>query len=213
MKKIGSGVQYDVYDLGNGRVRKIETSLLVKIIRFHRIAPKYKIYLHPIHNIRTAIGAGKMTKDSVDYLRRNSNNIDLSLLGNPSINDLGYDQDFAPTLGERLFSVDFEMQKRLVDGYMNNILMSWDFGFSDTNFNFMINSGVNNKGEVILADLGELSWNKDEVYKLVKSKHWEKRSSFNKMEEGALKKYFQEQFNDQITIDNLENRWKSKINE
>ena len=211
MKKIGSGIQYDVYDLENGRVKKIETSFLQKIWRFHNIAPKYKIYLHPLHNIKTTIGAGKMTKASMGFLKNHKKDIDLSLIGNPLIHNNGYDQDRITPLGERLLSSDFEKQKELIGEYIENMLSGWDYGFSDTVFNFMINSGVTAQGGVILTDLGELTWNKDDIYELIKTKHWEKRSSFNKLENIELKNYIREQFSEKFTAENLDKRWGSKL--
>ncbi len=211
MKKIGHGVQYDVYDIGNGRVKKIQTSFLQKIYRFHKIAPKYKIYSHPVHNIKTSIGASKQTRESIGALKEHLSSIDLSLVGNPTIQDDGsYEQDKVIPFGDILYSSDFSKQKELVDEYMNNLLGCWDYGFSDTPFNFMMNCGVTSEGEVVLIDLGELTWNKEEVKKLVESKHWQKRGSFNKLEDGELKNYLREQFNEKITLSSLDTRWNSK---
>ena len=213
MKKIGEGIQYNVYDIGNDRVLKIETSFLQKIFRFHKIAPKYSIFLHLVHNIKTTIGAGKMTSNSIKYLSKNSFSIDLALVGNPVIKDgNNYEQDFVLPLGKELQSTVFSKQKELINQYIDNILSGWDYGFSDTVFNFMINAGVTTEGKVILTDLGELCWDKEEVKRLIESKHWEKRSSFNKLENIELKDYIREQFNNNITILNLDKRWGSKIN-
>ncbi len=204
-------MQYNVYDLGNGRVQKIETSLVEKIIRFNAIAAKYKMYLHPIHNIKTCIEAGKQTHASMDYLKKHGKNIDLSLIGNPTIKNDGYEQDTTSPLGEVLYSSNFVKQKELINEYMENMLCSWDYGFSDTVFNFMINSGVTEGGRVILIDLGELTWDKNEIYELVKNKHWEKRSSFNRLKNIELKNYIREQFSERLTLSNLDKRWGSKL--
>ena len=210
MKKIGKGVQYDVYDVGNGRVRKIESSFLQKIYRFHKIAPKYKIYSHPLHNIKTVMEAIRMTKQSIDSLRKHQINIDCELLGNPTIiDDNNYEQDFAITLGDVLHSSDLQKKKELIDKYIDNILACWGYGFSDTVFNFMINSGITSRGNVITTDLGELTFNRKEIEILVRDKHWEKRSSFNKLKDIDLKNYIREQFNTRITISNLDKLWNS----
>ena len=124
--------------------------------------------------------------------------------------DGSYEQDKVLPLGDKLYSSDFSKQKELVDEYMNNLLDCWDYGFSDTPFNFMINCGVTVGNKVILTDLGELTWNKDEVRGLVQSKYWEKRSSFNKLESGELKNYIREQFNEKITLTSLDTHWNSK---
>ena len=60
---------------------------------------------------------------------------------------------------------------------------------------------------MILTDLGELTWNKDDIYELIKTKHWEKRSSFNKLENIELKNYIREQFSEKFTAENLDKRW------
>lgn len=133
-------------------------------------------------------------------------------MGSPVIGRNGsYEQDKTLLLGEVLNVSDFSTQKELIDEYVSNLLSGWDYGFSDTVFNFMINSGVTSEGRVVLIDLGELTFNKEEVLNLVKAKHWEKRSSFNKLENINLKNYIQEQFNLKVTPINLEDRWNSKV--
>ena len=212
MNKIGSGVQYNVYDIGSGRVRKIKTSFFQKIHTFHLIAPKYNIYFHPIFNIKTTIGAGKLTKQSVNDLVNHLKDIDLSIIGNPTIqDDYNYEQDKVLPLGDQLNSSNFTQQKELIDGYIDNILSCWDYGFSDTVFNFNINCGVTQTGKVILIDLGELTWSKDEVAELVSQKNWEKRSSFSRLKNTELKNYIRGQFDNNITISNLNSHWKSKV--
>ncbi len=211
MKKIGSGVQYNVWDMGNGKVKKIQTTFLQKIYRFHKIAPKYKIYSHLINNIKTSISAGKQTKESAEDLKKHLLNIDARLLGNPIIQkDGNYEQDKVLQFGEKLNSCDFTEQKELINKYLDNLISCWDYAFSDTVFNFIINSGVTPEDKVILIDLGELTWNKNDVKKLVETKHWEKRSSFNKLDEGELKDYIRKQFNEKVTVLNLDSHWNSK---
>ena len=100
--------------------------------------------------------------------------------------------------------------RELVDKYIDHILACWNYGFSDTVFNFMINSGITTDGDVVLIDLGELSWNRDEVAELVQKKHWEKRSSYNRLWDIELKKYMQEQFYKKITLTSLYIHWNSK---
>jgi len=211
MKKIGEGVQYDVFDLGNNRVRKVKTSFFQKMVRLHRIARKYKIYIHPYHNIKMAIETDRITKKSISGLKERIQKIDQALIGNPEIlNDSDYEQDKVRSLGEELYSSDSAKVEDLINKYISNILTGWDYGFSDTVFNFMINAGVTREGEVILTDLGELTYNKDDVDKLVSTKHWEKRSSFNKLNNSELKNYIRSRFDAEVTIANLNIRWGSK---
>lgn len=213
MKKIGGGVQYDVFDLGNGRVRKVKTSSFQKITRLHRIASKYKIYRHPFRNIRTALGIDKTTISALTGLKERVSKIDPALIGNPRIiNDTDYEQDKVSPLGEKLLSSQFAESKTLVNEYIENIQSGWDYGFCDTVFNFMINAGVTQQGKVILIDLGELTYDESEVTELVITKHWKKHSSFNKLENIELKNYIRDRFDQEITLSNLDNRWGSKLN-
>ncbi|GEM_PF-1076053 len=212
MINIGSGVQYDVYDIGNNRVRKIESSFFQKIYRFHKIAPKYKIYRHPLHNIKTSIEAAKITRQSINGLKDSYKKIDLVLLGNPIlINDSNYEQDFVSVFEDVLYASDFEQQKVLIDEYLNNLLSCWDYGFSDTNFNFTVNCGVTRDGKVILIDLGELSWDKNFVRGLVEERHWEMRSSYNRLRDEKLKDYVRNLFRKEATVSTFKNRWGSKF--
>ena len=137
--------------------------------------------------------------------------IDGSLVGNPTIGgDGSYEQDKTSPLGDILNSSEFAKQKELIDLFIDHILACWDYGFGDVVFNFNLNSGVTPEGKVILTDLGELTWDKKEIRKLVETKYWEKRSSFVRLKNIELKNYIREQFNEKITLSNLDKHWNSR---
>jgi len=64
---------------------------------------------------------------------------------------------------------------------------------------------------VILIDLAELTFSKNKVIKLIKSKKWLKQYSYLTMKDIKLKQYFKEEMKNQITIENLKKYWETEL--
>src|SRR4051812_22296619 len=95
MKLIGKGWQYRVYDMGNGRVRKIERSILDSFCR--ALFTKGEIYfLNPIKSWKDAKLIRHKTRASITVLKRQLPQIPPELFGNPEFfGTHTYEQDKA----------------------------------------------------------------------------------------------------------------------
>ena len=58
-------------------------------------------------------------------------------------------------------------------------------------------------------DIGELSFNKEEMRKDILSKRWEHSGFYKRRLKKSLKKYYDDQAKDILTLKNLNKSWKS----
>jgi hypothetical protein len=200
--KIGGGIQYTVYDLGNGRVFKRPTTFWESYWRVlawrlpfrksafwtaHRDVRRIKAYAaRSLQNIRPLLPL---------YSRD---------LGNPVIyDDLSYDQDWALVVEEYFAYHTFAENKALIDSYIALLFRFWDFGFSEWPFKLCFNFGVDRSGSLILMDLGELFFDKDNALQRIAKRHWE-RALFR---DPALASYYLSEMDRAMTPANVEARW------
>ncbi len=83
----------------------------------------------------------------------------------------------------------------------------WRHGISDVVFNFTINNGVSENNSVSQIDFGEMTFNKSEVEKLIKSKIWFTRYSYTSQKNALFKAYIDESFEREFTVDKLNKFW------
>jgi hypothetical protein len=203
-KIIGKGLQYIVYDIGQTRVLKRQTTRFSKIFTLI----KWGNY-NPIKIYKDILVAEKITRNSISSLAKISNYSQFSFLGHPVIGaDLNYRQDRVIPFAEYFSTHDLEENKKIINLYVQNIFKTWTNGFSDTVYNFTINNGVSNSGEVILIDLGELSFDKREVLGYILSQSWLRTWSYKQIS-SELKEYFKNKMESEITESNLEKFWHS----
>jgi hypothetical protein len=140
MKLIGQGLQYRVFDLGSGRVRKIETSAMHKAVTLAVwYLPSLKRMASIPSDVRSAFDSANR---SISWMKDNIHRIDASMIGNPEFfqgND--YEQDKVTPLGSFLRSHSQEENMNAIQGYIASVLRSWEFGFSDIVFNYTYNAG------------------------------------------------------------------------
>lgn len=212
MKCIGSGLQYNVYDIGRNRVRKIPTTYWQKLRKIHSWrSEQYNPWRHPLHVLRFAYQSYRTLEHSFSgfYAGRS---IDPALIGNPHFYDnYVYEQDKVTPLGERLQSVDAATQQNLIDQYIANVRSCWACGFSDTVYNFTINNGVTADGTVILIDIGEITWDKTKAQEVLKAGKLFSDYSFNSLEDTALQAYIETRFNTDSNPTELERLWGSSL--
>ena len=87
------------------------------------------------------------------------------MLGNPTFLDDGsYLQDKAVVLKDKLkgFGGDINENHKIIGKYIHFIVDSWRNGFSERTYNFTMNNAYNHK-EVILIDLGEITFSKKSI--------------------------------------------------
>jgi hypothetical protein len=204
MELIGKGWQYRVYDLGNGRVRKVPRSLPDSFWRTfgHK---KEKLYLRPLKSWKEAIRITRATKESVAEFHKH--NVPPELIGNVFFEGVAYEQDKAIPLGEYLASHTVEEGKHAIAGYVALVMEFWKYGCADTVYNFTLNNAIDRSGRIIVIDIGEFAFAKDQAAADVRNKKWLGQSSYTSMDNTDLKAFFAREMERQLTPENLEKQW------
>ncbi len=170
MKKLGKGWQYTVYDLGNGRVLK----------RYNTWIDSYLVMLHdafihhrlPVINFSYYYREGKRV--AMESLKKISvSNIDKSMFGNPTIcSNYDYEQDVVEPLAQSFKNGTMSSGRLLIDKFalFNKKLIK--NGMIEKNFNIADNFGLNNSGDIIMIDIGEVCTDKNEIQEQLKRRVW-----------------------------------------
>ncbi|MFA6392687.1 MAG: hypothetical protein WCW54_01195 [Candidatus Paceibacterota bacterium] len=170
MRKIGQGWQYTTYDLENGRVLK----------KFHSWIKAYFVILRDIFpfdndslfEIPSFIKDVKGKADeSFEVLKRV--NIPQEWMANPRfINKYDFEQDKVKPLHEVFENLDAIEIKKIIDKFIEFNLKLLNLGVIDKGFNITKNYGINNDGEIVLIDIGELFDDKELINKQLKDRGW-----------------------------------------
>lgn len=194
------GFFYNVYDMGNGRVLKIEKPRIIQYIKHYFWAGRLP------KEVRT------LAEISYKIIR---SNIDPTLIANPKKeNGNSYSQDKVEILENYISLHTIEENKKIIDIYTDHILETWQNGFSDLIFNFTINCGLDKKGKIVLVDFNEVTFDKEEVNKLINKKRWLdswSRTHWLSFTDKELWAYYSVAMESKITIENLERFWKKKF--
>lgn len=205
MKKIGRGWLYEVYDLGNGRVRKVVYS---DVVRF------FVIFFQLGHfSIKDTLGEMKRIKNDAlhAYSRlRGLNIIDRSKLGNPVfLDELTYEQDKVSVFKDVLNDLDMNGKKKLINQYVQFIQETWKWGFPDKIFNFSINNGIDADGNMVQIDFSEMSLSKADAESEIQGQSWLTSFSYVTLFPLELRNYYKECMEREITLEKLNLNWKA----
>lgn len=208
MKKIGQGLSYSVYEMDGNTVIKKPTK---NIYRFSKLLFWSILYRRNLSLIKKYKPILECSKISISKLNEISNEIDLEIIGNPCFHKhLKYSQDKVIVLREYFETHSFEENCKIVDSYIENVFDTWKCGFSDVDFNFAMNSGVNSKGKVILADLNALTFDKQEILELIKTQVWLDKHSYKYLVDSQLQKYFAQKVGESLNEENLRIYWNKR---
>lgn len=207
MKKIGEGYYYNVYDIGNDRVyKKIKSK--IRIFFFILISRVF----HPdfFREYKNVTNSSENVKIKYKEIKDECN--DLSLLGNPKFkeNILEYTQDKVLIIKKFLEKSKTEEQKEIVEKYILLIKKLWAYGISDRVFNFTVNNGLNKNEDLILLDFNEITFSQKDIEEDIKKEIWIHRWSFSHLNP-EIKNYYKKRMKEEITIENLNKIWKTKI--
>ncbi len=206
MKKIGSGVEAKVFRLNNRRVLKVPLTHKERLKVLKRWYPQM-----------SRVRLNKMAKSSdseMDYYQRNLVRHVVKkapwLLGNPVfLRGHRYTQDKVTVLGEYLLDHSLAQNKRAVQAYVRCITQQWGYGFYQKVANFTINYGIEKSGRIILIDLGELTFSKEDVARIIREKRWLKSWSYKIMKDERLKAYYAKIMQKNLTLRVLNRLWKT----
>ncbi|MBI2055871.1 MAG: hypothetical protein HYT37_00615 [Candidatus Sungbacteria bacterium] len=128
------------------------------------------------------------------------------------LDGINYEQDFATPL--LLYFQEHEKSEinKILTQYIQLILKLWQYGCSDSIFNFATNSGIDSQGRVIQIDVGELDFLKCTVAERVKNKQWLSRASYIHSSDD-IKSFFAGEMDTYVTLENLDKYWRSKLSD
>lgn len=203
VKKIGQGIQYSIYTCGSDRVSKIPAS------NFTRFCTRVTWLEAGLSSVFSDIRQSRVDAErSITGLKRRMSDKLSPLLGRPTLFDnYSYDQDLLKPVGEYFAANDYCRGVVIVDKYIDSIFNLWQFGISDAVFNVTINSGVDKDGNVILMDLGELIFDKDEVRRTIWTRLWLTQFSYLDIQDLKLRAYYAKAMLSRVTIENLDYHW------
>ncbi len=205
MEKIGQGLQFNVYSYGS-KVIKRPTSKFQMCSKLLLWTPS--LWIRPFKLKNELVKEIQRRKHSIENIQRL--NIDLELLGHPIFRKNEIEQDYVNVLRSYL-NEEFSQSKIWVDKFIDLIFECWKYGFSENSFNLTANNGVDKFGRVVIIDIGELTFEKNDVEKTIKIRGWENSWSFYSDLKKEIKEYYQEQMKSQLTLKNLNKYWGVKI--
>ena len=188
MKKIGEGWQYSVYSINNERVLK----------KFHSPIKSYWVILKTIFPFRDdsmmlipgfSKGARKKALASFEILK--NRNIPAAWLGNPKfLNNLDYEQDKTQPLHDVFEKYNTTKIKSIIDNFIAFNKRLLERGIIDKSFNITKNYGLNNDGEIILIDIGELLDSPERIKKRIVDRAWDKNYVAGCIKNEEAREYF-----------------------
>ncbi len=200
MKKIGQGLQFNVYE-SQGKVIKYPTTkrqIKIKLLIWN---PSY--FLRP----------SSLEKESENVMRERrviiqeiqNRNINRAIFADLCFSENKIEQEKVIPLRKKLGSCDGA--KKWIDKYIRFIFECWKNGFSERTYNLTINNGVNSVGKIVLFDFGELTFKKLCVEKAIIEKKWRRSYSFKRELNGKIKEYYDNQMLKKLTLSNLNRYW------
>ena len=201
MRHIGSGWQFDAYASGSD-VLKVPISSLRMSARVLRSYPA--LLWKPLQLGRKIERLMTERRAVLQELERRK--VDPELLANFRRDRGRYVQDYVRTLEDILDEGKLD-PFWLMDRYVASILRGWKNGLAETSFNFTVNHGLNRRGRVVIIDVGELTFSREEALRLVESRFWEKAYSVAQLP-GPVRDYLIRLMDRVITADRLQREWR-----
>jgi hypothetical protein len=134
-----------------------------------------------------------------------SRRIDRALVGNAVLAGDRILQDRVMPLGDCLARGDDP--RALIDLYINSIHATWGEGFAETSFNFTVNHGLDAEGRVIVLDVGELTFDREEVRQLIDASFWMGAFSIQSLSQ-EIREYALRSMNARLTRAHLRAIWR-----
>lgn len=94
----------------------------------------------------------------------------------------------------------------LIEHCAEQIIIHWQYGFSEIVWNPLTNNGIDAKGNIVLLDLGEITFDKTVVAKQITAKSWLKTWAHTKGLPDGLKAHYRIVMENTLTFLNLK-KW------
>jgi hypothetical protein len=201
MKKIGQGLQFNVYEKGD-KVIKTPTSKFQIKLKLLLWTPSYLLKISELEK-----EAERTIKEREEVLQEiKKRKFKPSLLANLVFRENEIEQDIVTPLGQYL--KDYEIARGKIDEYIKFIFDCWRSGFSERTYNLTINNGINSNEEIVLMDFGEITFRKSDVERAIKIKRWRRSWSFKRDLKKEIRDYYDGQMRERLTLSNLNKYWK-----
>lgn len=208
MKYLASGYQYNVYDLGNGRVLKKKRFILSTIFQMYRVYRRHGLSFSAA--LSKSMGFLSKSRTTTLEIKRRLGELPPTLLGNPVFSGgIDYEQDKIEIIEDYFDAHSLEENKGIIDKYLETCFKLWLHGVHDPIFKLKANYGIDAAGSVILSDFNEVTFSQKEALETVRNKDWLRARFYEKWEEGELKSYYTEKMERAMTVKSLEKLWKS----
>ncbi len=205
MQRIGQGLQYTVYDIGGGRVRKVPNA---RKVRLHKLATWG---FDPEKAALAAEKAERAMHESHSCLKMALPHIDITLLANPIfLKGLVYEQDKVRTVGEVLQTLGEVDAHRIIFDYISATETLWGWSIGESVFNFTINCGVAEDDRLVFLDLGEMVFSLEDMLLIVEGRRWERAWSITGHLRPSLRAFAVAHMNERFTEERLRSIWGSK---
>lgn len=197
-----SGWQFKVFDRGDKveKIRKSRLETLVSILGFRPLLIfrpfKLKNKLEWILDEREK----GMIKVEEGFFPN-------YLIPEMDLKDNGILQEKVDMAEDVMEASDVERQREIIDEYIDFTKECWRHGFSESSFNFTINHGYDDKGKMVLVDIGEINYSKSEVEKQIKAEKWLEQSIYLDLLPDGVRDYFKQRLNEEFTLEELNKNW------
>jgi hypothetical protein len=201
MKRIGQGLQFNVFDRGE-QVEKVPTTPAEIRNRLLRANPMW--LLRPAALRRKVQQVVAEREEAVQQFRAHPT--DRTLFANLQVEHGNISQDKVQPLGKALKAGTDGYA--LIDRYVEFQLQCWSQGFAETSFNFTVNNGLDCTGKLVVLDIGEVTFDKAGIRREIERRLWERAWSAWHDLPAELRAYFFYKMNKAMTLENLEMYWK-----
>ncbi|MDA3837007.1 MAG: hypothetical protein PF542_05280 [Nanoarchaeota archaeon] len=206
MKKIGSGCQFEIFDLENGRV-------LRKPLPDDKIRPKVRKlwwWFGPFPGMvkKQTNSLIKIRQEGIDFFK--SSKFDKSIVANLEFKDNKIFQDKVLPI-HKIILKDLEKDKHLIDSYCDCLINCMKNGFLEREYNFSDNYGIDKNGNVVLIDFGEVRFKKEDVMRDIKKKRWRFFYLIRPSFRGSTRRYYKRKMKELLTVENLDKYWKKNL--
>lgn len=206
---IGSGTQYTVYDLGNGRVRKVplEYEESVNVVDSWYDSPQTDTP-EVVRQLLDQRNAGAIYVENTIAQNPSS----AGFFGNPVFRENGIIEQDKMDSVSTLFD-DARNKESLIMAVglsVDAIKTAWSYGVCDTVFNMVKNYGLTSAGKVAMKDFGQISTDLGYARHVVDNQAWRESGDFLRVLTDEQKQAFSIVAEASMSLQELERTWRTQ---
>lgn len=203
MKWIGKGYYYNVYDLGNGRVKKIPRS---QASQFFQLFQWYWLRPHLLVKEFFKFPFSKKKIEEQYEVSTKVISIAPQFFGNTVFTGYECEQDKGVRIADLVHTVSEETFLGYCKEYAHLVQELWKVGIGEKIYNFSLNAGVDQYGKVFLLDTNEFTFDKAEAESKISTGRPYRASSFRRLPK-HLQLLVRPVFEKAFTVEKLEEVW------